>query len=374
MPTSSPPFSLDLSAHTASNASLSKQQRAFNALVTQVRTRRERLGAWDTLTPQMQTVYLDELLPLHTVLKDRSRALLLALDARIDDEQLSTSQRQTISGVILGLLGELDDIGQDAELKRLFNRHASADYDEEISAGLAELKADFEYMFGESLGDDLDLDSPDELARRIQEKISIQQAREAAKESARQERKEARSKAGKKPSQAASQREELKAQLSQSLREIYRKLASALHPDREPDSERRARKTELMQSLNQAYEKQDLLHMLELQIQLQQIDQAVLNEMSGERLSHFIRLLGDQVAELDRALLEAESRFSQSYGIEIIHAVTPEQALMLMKSQSHELRLVVDAIEQDLAQLDDPKAFKRWLREQKKRQKEEYFF
>ena len=40
---------------------------------------------------------------------------------------------------------------------------------------------------------------------------------------------------------------------SLSIREVYRKLVSALHPDREPDPQERARKTALMQRVNQAY-------------------------------------------------------------------------------------------------------------------------
>lgn len=46
------------------------------------------------------------------------------------------------------------------------------------------------------------------------------------------------------------QREAEEKQMSQSIREVYRKLASALHPDREPDPVERQRKTELMQRAN----------------------------------------------------------------------------------------------------------------------------
>ena len=50
---------------------------------------------------------------------------------------------------------------------------------------------------------------------------------------------------------------------SQSVRDVYRKLVSALHPDREADGAERERKTALMQRANQAYERNDLLELLD---------------------------------------------------------------------------------------------------------------
>ena len=51
--------------------------------------------------------------------------------------------------------------------------------------------------------------------------------------------------------------------MSQSIREVYRKLAGALHPDRESDPQERERKTALMQRVNQAYAKNNLLQLLD---------------------------------------------------------------------------------------------------------------
>jgi hypothetical protein len=88
--------------------------------------------------------------------------------------------------------------------------------------------------------------------------------------------------AKRKPSAAAPAREERHAveadQLKQSVRDIFRKLTSQLHPDREPDAAERARKTALMQRVNVAYAANDLLALLELQLEVEQIDQAELDE------------------------------------------------------------------------------------------------
>lgn len=50
------------------------------------------------------------------------------------------------------------------------------------------------------------------------------------------------------------------------LREIYRALVRRLHPDREPEPQRRQQKTELLQQVNDAYRRGDLLALLDLQV------------------------------------------------------------------------------------------------------------
>lgn len=52
------------------------------------------------------------------------------------------------------------------------------------------------------------------------------------------------------------------------LRELYRKLVRKLHPDREPDQDLRARKTEMMQAVNVAYRNKDMLGLMDLQAEV----------------------------------------------------------------------------------------------------------
>jgi len=64
-------------------------------------------------------------------------------------------------------------------------------------------------------------------------------------------------KALKKPAaHAQAQSEQMDARTA--IRTVFRQLASALHPDREPDAQERERKTALMSEVNAAYDKNDL--------------------------------------------------------------------------------------------------------------------
>ena len=362
--------SVSLTALSASGASLSKDQKAFNTLLKQIEQRRKMLATWEQVNTECHPVYVQQLLPLRSAYSSLSVELIFKLDAQFDHEKLSSSDRQAISSLILHLLESHGDEVENAEqLKGLYNRHSGSDFDQDMTLEVEELKAHMEAMFGESLGDDIDMSSPDEVMARARAKMAEFQAREAAKKESRAERRAARS-GPDKASAAALRREAAQAELTQSLRDIYRKLASALHPDREPDEQRRTRKTEMMQSLNAAYEKQDLLHLLELQIQLQQIDQNALNDLGDDRLRHYNKLLKEQASELERDLLMSEDRFRASYGIRSPQRLTPDTGKQLLHLEIVRIQDFIDAVTLDLEVFADMKLFKRWLKEMKRSIKE----
>ncbi|AJZ59188.1 dnaJ domain protein [Paraburkholderia fungorum] len=141
------------------------------------------------------------------------------------------------------------------------------------------MKSALEAMLGVELGDDVDMSSPGDVLQRAHAQMEQLQAQDALENQAREAR---RAKQKKTPRQlAAETREQVEqAELSLSIREVYRKLASALHPDRETDPQERERKTTLMQRANQAYSKNSLLQLLELQLELEHIDQSAINSMN----------------------------------------------------------------------------------------------
>ena len=126
----------------------------------------------------------------------------------------------------------------------------------------------------------------------MQEKLREQADNQA------QEQLEAPVKQGKKTKKQlekeAHQQEE-EALASKSVQEVYRKLVAALHPDREPDPDEQKRKTELMQRVNIAYGKKDLLLLLALQLEIEQIDPAHLNHIADSRLKYFNKILKEQL-------------------------------------------------------------------------------
>ncbi len=101
---------------------------------------------------------------------------------------------------------------------------------------------------------------------------------------------------------AEEKRAAAKKEISQSVREIYRKLASSLHPDRASTDLTADEKTTLMQRVNQAYDRSDLLELLNIQLEIEQIDTNYLTNLPDERIEHYIQVLREQLAELKAEL------------------------------------------------------------------------
>ena len=348
-------------------ASLSRGQKAFNTLIRQIEKRRNHLRAWEAVMPAFQKKYVDELLPLERESTDLHVKMVYRLDGAFDQKGLTKAERRTISELIAGLAGDLIEESDDAQLKVIYNRHSQSDFDSEAAAELEDIKLALEAMLGVELGDDIDMNSPDEVLQRAHARMEEQHTHEAAANQARQARRAKRKKSAKQLAAQAKQEAE-QAELSQSIREVYRKLASALHPDREADPQERERKTGLMQRANQAYGKNDLLKLLELQLELEHIDQRAINDISEDRLKHYNKVLREQLGELDQEILHVEAGFRHAYGVPPFVEVSPGTVFRNLSNDIVGLQQSMRDLEADLLVFEDLKQFKSWLKHLKRRQ------
>ncbi len=252
-------------------------------------------------------------------------------------------------------------IDEDTSLKAIYNKYSGTNFDREAALQAAEMKSMLEAALGVDLGDDADLHSREALLQRARAHIEQQAAKKAAVASKREARRAARDKSAKQLAAEAREQEE-QAQISLSIREVYRKLASALHPDRETDPQERDRKTRLMQRVNEAYDKNNLLQLLELQLELDHIDQRSINHISEARLTHYNQILKDQVRELDRQIHRVEMTFRHTYGYQRAGALSPDAVLRHLATNIDALHRQIRNIEQDLAAFDDIKHLRRMLK------------
>jgi len=336
---------------------LSKGQKAFNALIKQIEKRRARLNAWEVAVAAFHRKYLSDYVPLADAFVDLKVKLAHRLDQMSGGKGMTKSDRRTLSTLITELAGDLVAESDDAELKAIYNRHSEFDYDSEAAVELG----DVEEVLGLDLGDLGDISSPDDLMRRAHEQMAQRRDQETAEREACETSRATRKKS---PKQVAAEArvEAEQAQLSLSIREVYRKLASALHPDRETDPQERDRKTALMQRANQAYSKNSLLQLLELQLELEHIDQSALNNIDEDRLKHYNKILKEQVGELDDEIHHVESGFRDSYGIPPFIEVAPGTIMRTLTDDIFSLQEKIRACEQDLLMFEDIKQVKAWLK------------
>lgn len=350
-----------------SEKSLSKAQQRFNRQIRQIEKLRDQLRSWESIASSYQDRYVRELLPLIEASVDLQVRLVHALHAGIDEKGLSRTERSRLAGVIQDLAEEILAERDDEAIKAIFNAYSDIDYDSQEAAERDEVKSFLEDMFDLDLGDE-DFDSTDDVFRRAKEQFRDKHAQDAMpdadeeahtprKKTARQLAKEARA-------EADAQR------LNQTLREIYRKLASALHPDRETDPQERARKTELMQRINLAYAKNNLLQLLELQLEVEHIGENVITSLDDEKLNHFNAILKEQIAELKQELAHVHSDFCARFRVDPFSGTKPDTLLRNLRREIFAVQQDNAELEQDLALLACPKGTKAWLRKLKARARE----
>jgi predicted nucleotidyltransferase len=343
---------------------LSKGQKAFNTLIKQIEKRRARLTGWEELEPAFQQKYVNELLPLTQKMQHLRARMAHLLDEQSNQKRVTQTERRTLSAVIADLAATCLAQEDSDELKALYNRHSESNYDDDKASELDEMKSMLETVLGVEL-DDIDMNSPDAVLDRLQAHIEQEDAAQAAEHQARQAQSAAKKKTAKQIA-AEARRAEEEAQMSRSIREVYRKLASALHPDRESDPEERKRKTLLMQRVNEAYSKKNLLRLLALQLELEHIDQNAIDSLSEDRLKHYNRILKEQVAELDDEIVLVEMTFKERFGIDPMASITPKKVMDGLMADLYMLQDQIDSLEHDLVEFQDLGALKVWLKIRKR--------
>ena len=219
------------------------------------------------------------------------------------------------------------------------------------------------------LGDDLGSATPEEIMQKMEAMLEQREREEMAAAQAREERRASRKKS---PRQRAAEvkLESERIELSQSIRAVYRKLASALHPDREPDEAERLRKTSLMSEVNAAYDRKNLSELLKLQLHIAQIDSTALSRMADDKLNAMCLLLTEQVEALEEDEAQAQFEIRHYLGVNELDHISAESLARALAIQLRDKEHEVDTLERDLRRIQNEAELKRWLKEQAQLAKE----
>lgn len=317
-------------------------QSRFAALSDAIAAERRRLEHWQAASRDFQQRLAAGSAPARARLRAIDMALLRLLDHAADHAGLGRSDLRLLHGVARNLTAMLLQGGEDAELRALYQRYqqdepseAAPDHEAAAPAGPA---AEEDWMAAWERMEQASHDQADRQRRQ----------REQHKAQARRQRRVA---------QAAPEHG------TQTLRAVYRKLASALHPDREPDAAERARKTSLMQRVNRAYAAGSLVELLQLQLETAQIDAAAVSAMGEDALRRHTELLAEQLAELRQEAGDTAQAYLRLLGLGHGAEPTPTRVARALREQLRALQQEVAYYEWELRELEDARALKDWLRE-----------
>lgn len=347
------PVKTSVQISRASSQRSTPEQERFRFLIRQVEQAQLARADCEARLLKFRQEHTTKMQPLRAEFAGVCRAQVRAMDALLDQSGWSRAERSTLREMLCENVEALLSVhGADAELQALFDKHSEIDYETTKRAELERLKAHAEDLTGVELGDQDGIHSEDDLVQRVYEQMKA--AQDAQEEASTRQRKHSRTQ----------DRAIGAAQLAkQSLREIYRKLASAVHPDREPDPQRRANKTALMQKINQAYATNDLLSLFQMQMQLEHIDADHLAKVSAQRLKQYNKLLAEQLATTKAVIRELETGWCMDFGLERSSDLSPQHLRQFIVRQARRLRAEIAREKQFLDILANKAGMRRWLKQ-----------
>jgi hypothetical protein len=342
---------------------LSPEQKKFNSLIKRIESQKKLLGDWQAALEYCQLEAMKKLDPLNKTLSEHQAAMIQLLDEHLMRHKFSKLQEDKLLFLITDLCSGLLEKHDNDDIKAIYNKYAEVDYDtakeEERALATEAMKAVFDAEFDVRFEDeDIDLDNPHATAERLFEKLAAREAEEAAANASAHAQ---RRKTAKQAAKEAREAEEA-ANSSKSVQSVYRQLASALHPDREPDPVERERKTKLMQQVTVAYRNKDLLKLLELQLAAEQIDEHRLGSLGTERLKHYNKVLGDQLAELKEETQLKQEQIRLMLRLHPSERPTPKGLIKLLKQDIESTQLAIQNVRQDLRNFQDARHLKQWLK------------
>lgn len=342
----------------AAPAGLSKGQKRFNQLIRKIDQQRKQLLDWQQTIPLYQQKHAQEFEPLTQTLQTLQSELVQLLDKRYPEKAFTLSDRKKMRHLICNIAGNLMVEDDNKTLKAIYNRHSETDFDAELEEGKEAIKEMMQAILGVELDGEIDLRSPEHLFSQVGEQMQQKMEQEARSQ---QEPHKPRKKSAKTLAKEKRAQEEAQT-LSKSIQEVYRKLASSLHPDKEPDPSERDRKTQLMQQVNTAYEKKDLLRLLELQLEAEQINQTTINTLNETRLAHYNKILSEQSKELEAEVLMMRGLLTMRLDIPEEALSTPDRLLQSLDVGIRSIKRTILGLQGDLAAFQDTRKLKQFLK------------
>lgn len=350
--------------------------RAFNLQLTRIDKLKVQLAELDALAQSHRVELHRWVSPLQQRQRECMRELALGLAGQLQGKALSRLQQETATEALCRLAQTLSDEG-DTAMAALHDQHSRQTLAQKKQAAADAMRARLEDVLGEPLdgaGEDASMEA---LLRAGMERLRASRDEEQERRRAKGQARRARQKPGADQVKAQAQQTDADTQ----LRTLFRQLASALHPDREPDPQERLRKTALMSEANAAYGRKDLVTLMQIQLRAELADPAAVSRMADDKLAALTLLLKQQVADLERERAARQQRLASEFDLPPGQATNPNTLKQHLLAQVDALESAVAQLERDLEQLQEPAALKRWLNQQRDtpgrvradRDPEEYF-
>ncbi|SIT90492.1 J domain-containing protein [Pontibacter indicus] len=325
---------------------LSQLQQEFNRKVAQIEQLKQELTTRRDSMDLAQKRIEKELRPIIMQQVAQRVALVKLLDEAFALPLFSFREKEKLAQLIASMALDLIRDYERQDLIALHDRYAEVPYAER-TLYLPDEEFPEEGIANEEEGAIPDnWDELDEF-ERLQAQLDRE---EEARERARQDRQRGRKTKAQQEKEAKAKAELSK--ISKASRRVYTDLAKQLHPDKEQDETKRAWKEEAMKRVTQAYHHDDFFELLRLQMEFMEEQGQALDKLPDEQLTYYIKLLDDQLselqAELNAFIFGPNATFYDNF------CGSPKQMNQKFKRAKESLTYELEQLKQNLRVLQDP--------------------
>jgi hypothetical protein len=286
----------------------SKLQLRYESLLKNIETEKLKINNFQEGMTQIIPLMQSELIPLQKKLNETHRKKIIRLDEVAEEIGVGKMNRSWFDSYMSEQIMELlsEDNFKDEVLKSLYSKYSGETINEDDI--LIQYKNLAETL-KEQLGFEIDIDELRDkgvnqyFAENV-ETFQQQAAEYSDKEEEKFKEKKARRKRSAKQIEAEKKKVEDEKLIEQDAKSIYLRLMKKYHPDLELNEEIKAEKTEIIQRVTKAYQENDFLGLLKLQIELIEEGEKDASSLAEDMLHRYNKLLQKQLSELQMQIYQ----------------------------------------------------------------------
>jgi hypothetical protein len=344
---------------------LGKEQKRFNALVVRIGELREEIKLAQALDLELRRLGTERIRPAELKAMAAIREWVFRLHRHPFRTNLSNKLAQKFPDIMLGEIATLirtDAYREDKELTDLYAYYEGSGRsyeeilkeEEEAYKTMATPKQE-ESDDSDPISEDYDDSSAD---------FEQEEDKKADWEASEREHKEKKAKRPKSKTHLAGEekREEAAKAVKKSAKQIYMDLVRHFHPDKEPDENLRLEKTEVMKEITNAFEADDHLKLIEMQMSMLTGRENVAASFDDTQLRFFNRTLEQQVQDLQQELFfESPEGNGNPYGA--LYAPARVRMLQNVDRYISNQKKFERSVRQNLEIIESPRAFREFVQD-----------
>jgi hypothetical protein len=290
---------------------LSKEQKRFNGYLQKIKTLKEQIELSRELALELSHMVQEKVNPTEEKMLAAWKELILSLDRSMFAPNLTAKQFDKYEAIVFEHADSYLGSGKiDEDIKAIFDKHSEESFDDMTAEGEEHGKGYLIEMLKHQFGIDIDPDEIQDINNpfnnpSIIEKIqAAQEAQKKTDEEKAQQRAEFEANRPKSDKQIEKEARKKAAEtaVSKTTKQIYMDLVRNFHPDTEQDETKRLWKTQIMQQITVAYNDDDYIKLLELQMTLLEDRDNAVEKFNNKELKYFNDALKQQVDDLQMQL------------------------------------------------------------------------